>query len=165
MRSILLTILLLCGTAIAGETTLTWSLPTDSEACVADPTVPDIASTQIWELVSITGPAVTTVTLTGLSPGEYTFTSAVTDTAGIVSRFGNVTTKTISAAPLTVVDPVVYMLSQTMDVVVLGPVGTVPLGTPCDSSMQFNGKYVVPWAAVSWVGTARPVAVFAACAE
>ena len=104
------------------------------------------------------------------SAGTYYYVATAYNVAGVESDYSGEASKTIAAAPnppsgLTVQSgtQTVYMLSISKDTVVAGPVGTVPPGTPCDSTMRFNDKYVVPRDAVNWIGTARPQVVFAAC--
>jgi len=42
-------------------------------------------------------------------------------------------------------------------------VGTVPLGTPCDSAQTVNGFNVIPRESVTWDGPAKPLTVVARC--
>lgn len=165
-----LTVAYMCfATAKAGETTLSWTLPTGSEQCTADSTVPDIQSTEVWQLVSRTGPTVEEVTLTGLLPGDYEFISSVTDASGEVSRVSGAATKTIG--------PLVTTAAEAFTVVKSGGgflafvIGTVPLGTECDIENMVKGKYnflpftgyAVPIESVVITGDVVPSAVMAVC--
>jgi len=88
---------------------------------------------------------------------------------GAESAPSNVAQKVILAAPsppstLTATgDPFAYTIQQTADQIGLVAVGRIPAGTPCDTSMSVLGKYVVPVAAVQWIGNVRPVVVVAEC--
>lgn len=157
------------ATAQAGETTLSWTLPTGSEQCVADSTVPAIAATQVWQLVSETGPTETSVTLTGLLPGDYTYISSVIDESGTVSRLSGSATKTIG--PLTVADDKAYTVVKSGGTFVAFIIGTVPVGTECDADGMVRGKfnfqpftgYIVPVSSVTITGDVEPSAVVAVC--
>ena len=103
------------------------------------------------------------------APGIYFFATTAYNTSGVESVFSNEAVKTITE-PGPPTDLVVlagnltaYAVSQTEDVIVEYPVGTVPEGTACDATMRFNDKYVVPRAMITWAGTARPLVVFASC--
>jgi len=64
---------------------------------------------------------------------------------------------------LVVVDTTVYYVIQQAGKFVLLPVGTVPNGTPCDSTQNVNGHSAVPTSAVTWFGSVRPIVVVAQC--
>jgi len=113
--------------AYAGQAVLSWTLPTDSEICSSNPTVPDIANTQVWELVETTGPTDTTVTLTGLEPGDYTYVTSVVSTTGDVSRFSGTASKTV--ASIVVNDDKAYTVVQSGGNFVAFIIGTVPVDT------------------------------------
>ena len=108
-----------------------------------------------------------------LTPAIYYIVATAINTASVESRFSNEATKEVLSGPTApgppinlIVEPgslAAYGLSQTRDTIRAYPIGTVPAGTTCDSTMRFNDKYVVPFEAVQWVGTARPETVFAAC--
>lgn len=157
------------GQARAGETTLSWTLPTASEACSPDATVPDIASTKVWQLVGTGGPTDTELTLTGLMPGDYEYVASVVDTSGAVSRFSGVATKTVG--PLVTQTTVAYTVVKTGGEFVALSVGTVPLGTACNEDSMFKGKlnfqpftgYGVPVSSVTVTGDIELTAAFADC--
>lgn len=64
---------------------------------------------------------------------------------------------------LAAVTPTVFTLVKTKDRLAALPIGTVPVGTPCDSTQPVLGLYVVPVASVTWSGNARTLAVLASC--
>lgn len=163
------------ATAEAGETTLSWTLPTASESCAPVSTVPEIQATQVWQLVGTGGPTDTELTLTGLLPGEYTYVASVVAVPndeypdGAVSRFSAVSTKTIG--PLTVADDKAYTVVKSGGGFVAFIIGTVPVGTVCDENNMVKGEfnfapfigYVVPISSVTITGDVEPSAVVAVC--
>lgn len=150
--------------AEAEDITLSWTLPTGSEVCTNDPTVPDIQATRVWQLVKETGPTDTSTVLPNMLPGDYTYVASVVDTQGQVSRFSGTTTKTVTAfiapAGTTVYQPVSISTGFWMI-----PMGTVTADTQCDETQRANDYYRVPTSAVTWNEgvTAEPVFVVAAC--
>jgi hypothetical protein len=68
---------------------------------------------------------------------------------------------------VTAISPTAYSVIKGAESLVLIPVGTLPLGTACDTSQGVirggNVFNVVPTAVVSYTGTARPLVVLAAC--
>lgn len=155
--------------AYSGETTLTWQLPTGTEQCTAATLAPVIASTEVWQMVAQGGPTDTTAVLTGLEPGDYTYITSVTDTAGLVSRLSNAATKTIDT--LLVADNRAYTVVQSGGNFVAFVIGTVPVGTVCDAGSMVRGQfnfgpftgYGVPVADVTITGDTEPVMVVATC--
>ena len=166
---IIILLTLLAPLAHAGETTLTWTLPTGSEVCQAEVTAPDIASTEIWQLVAQGGPTDTTATLTGLVPGAYTYIASVTDVSGSVSRVTDAVEKTIDS--LVVNDIKAYTMVQSAGNFVAFIIGTVPAGTVCDPNSMVKGQfnflpftaYGVPVADVTITGDTEPNLVVATC--
>ena len=78
--------------------------------------------------------------------------------------------KVIVAVPnpptnLTVTDPTAYKQRDSVDGSTLVAIGTVPVGTPCDRSTTFNGKYLVPRAKVTMASPfdTLPLKVWATC--
>jgi hypothetical protein len=60
--------------------------------------------------------------------------------------------------------PTVYNIVKKANGLILLPVGSVPLNTPCDVNVSVNGYNAVPVAAVnSWSGSVRPIVVVAQC--
>lgn len=68
----------------------------------------------------------------------------------------------VSVVPVTVATTV-YMEVQVADGFNFLAVGTVPLGTPCDSTQRVNNFNVVPASAVTWTGKIHRLAALAAC--
>jgi len=103
--------------------------------------------------------------------GTYYFVATAYNTGGVESYYSGEASKTVPTATtpepptgLTVTGELVaYGISQSKDKLVTYPVGTVPLGTPCDSTMQVNGLYLVPVDTVEYAGTVRPAVVLAEC--
>ena len=162
------------STANAGSITLSCTAPTQNEDGTP---LTDLDGIRFYEALVAGGPytlvADEPVCATDLdrSAGTYYYVATAYNLAGIESAFSNEASKTIlppvPAPPENLVvelgNLVAYGLSQTPDVIRVYPIGTVPEGTVCDSTMRFNDKYRVPFDAVQWVGTARPIVVFAAC--
>jgi hypothetical protein len=155
--------------AHAGEAVLEWQLPTASEVCTSDPAVPEIASTEIWQLITTGGPDDTSVTLSGLMPGNYTYVASVTDTEGNTSRITAPVEKTIDS--ITAVDDKAYIIVQSEGKFTAFIIGTVPVGTVCDANTMVQGVfnfqpftgYGVPVESVTVTGNVEPVLVVAAC--
>ena len=112
-----------------------------------------------------------TLTLT-LNPGTYCFRAASIDSRGVQSTtWSNTVYKIIDPAPLnppsnltaTVTTQVAYTVLKQIDKFVLAPVGTVPIGSPCDTAQSINGYNVVSRTLVKWSGSVRPDVVVAKC--
>ena len=153
----------------AGDAVLTWELPTGTEQCTAGTEAPVIASTEVWQLVHVGGPTDTGATLSGLVPGDYTYTTSSTDDQGRVSRLSNQATKTVDT--LNVDDDKAYTVVQSGGQFVAFIIGTVPVGTVCDPNSMVKGlfdflpftAYGVPVADVTITGDTEPVMVVATC--
>ena len=170
-----LALLLMSLSTFAAPVTLSCTLPTLNDDGTP---LTDLAGVRFYESLTTGGP----YTLIGdevacgfVTPdraaGTYYYVATAYNVPGVESAYSNEAVKVVPplapAPPINlVVDPanlVAYAVSQTKDVMVLYPVGTVPNGTACDGSMQFNDKYVVPMDSVNWAGTARPLVIFASC--
>lgn len=109
-------------------------------------------------------------TFTGLTPGTYYF-SATAAVGGAESARSNVASKVIPnpiPSPPTnlavqAANNTAWTIVQSRDRVALVAVGTVAPGTACDASQPVLDKWVVPRAAVTFVGSVRPEVVVAAC--
>lgn len=154
---------LVVASANAGNAVLTWTNPTGKEVCtnVTDPL--EQAGTRIWQLVAdINDITVTTATITGLLPGDYSYISTAYDVEGIESRVSGSATKTVE--PLTVAVETVYTIVKTEEGFFALPTSdTVPVGTACDINNTVNGLYAVPRAAVVWAGVPKRQVVVAEC--
>jgi hypothetical protein len=69
-----------------------------------------------------------------------------------------------SASSVTIATTV-YMELQVQDGFSFLAVGTVPLGTACDSTQRVNDFSVVPASAVTWTGKIHRLAALAACSS
>jgi len=158
-----LMILSLPYTAEAGDAALSWTNPTSQEACTDAGPLPNLAGTRIYRLVAeIADPAAQSWTDTGLLPGTYQYVATSYTEDGANSRLSGTTTKEVT----TFVAPAgafAYGISQTRDIIVLQPVGTLRAETACSTAMSVNGRYRVPRDAVDWIGSLRPEVVFAEC--
>ena len=175
--------------ARAGDATLTWTLATHNTDGTTIPTTGAGSLTQtsvIYGLCNatstglLTTPApvtlavpvpATTRVITGLGNGNWCF-AARSDTATAQSAFTSYVAKSIILIPnppggLTVTVSVAYMATRQDNHYVMLPMGTVPGGTPCDSTngMIVNGKayFAVPFSAVSWYGSTQSTVVMATC--
>jgi len=152
--------------------TLSCTLPTQN----TDGTpLTDLAGIRFYEAQVLGGPYTQIADQPGCTvdidkpAGDWYFVATAYNAAGVDSAYSNEVLKNISSIPappsgLTVTGSLLaYGLSQTKDVLTTYPVGRVPLGTACDTTMQVNGMYQVSFDLVAWVGTARPVFVVAEC--
>lgn len=155
--------------AVAGEVTLSWENPVEQEECTNAGPLPDLKGTRVYELVAeTTDPALTSVTLTGKLPGEYTYvaTAYVLDENGdpVESRTTTNTVKTITEfkalAGATAYQPVMISTGWWMI-----PMATMNADTQCDATQSANGYYRVPQGSYTWLdgSTARPVMLVAEC--
>lgn len=158
-----LALLAICFTwnTYAGEAVLSWTPPLEQiKNCESEP-LTGLLGYRIYMLVAeVEDPEIDTYTITGLEPGEYTFTSTAYKD-GAESLMSNSATKTIG--PLEVIDDRAYVLAKIDDGFLTVVAGTVPLGTACSSDHEVNGLRVVPADAVTWSGTVRDVLVLAEC--
>jgi hypothetical protein len=176
MKRMILTALALLGAFAvqAGQVDLTCDLPTVN----ADGTpLTDLAGIRLHESQTAGGPYVQVAESPSCNftldrpAGTYYYVATAYTTANVESvSYSNEAIKTLAssspAPPSNLVatgDLVAYGSQQTDEVQTVYPVGSVPDGTPCDSSMSANGKYRVNKSAVIWVGSVRPAVVFAEC--
>ena len=162
---------------IAGSVSLSWTPPTQNVdgSAYTDPAGyyifrSDVAGGPYANSVHIDDPTVTTYVWDNLPAGTHYFVATAVNQSGLMSDYSNEAMKVVVDTPapptgLTVVEPnlTVYGVSQTKDRFVTYPVGSVPAGTACDGSMSANGLYLVPVDSVQFVGSVRPVVVFAEC--
>lgn len=145
------------------NTTLYWSVCDPQDQVIITPGLDKIVPT------TIPGNAESTTVDIG-TPGRWCFTAVHSNNLGEVSDYSGVAVKDVIVIPdpptgLTVGPDnlYVYYISQSKDVVVLVPVGTISVGTECDGTMTVNQHYRVPVDDVTWIGSARPPVVFALC--
>lgn len=167
----------------ANAATITWTNPTqytDGSPLVAA----DIASTVVeWSATQtfvaqigsvIVNGSATTATAPDPPAGQTWYyrarTTVIAAKGGGQSAPSNVASKTTPFSPpnppsnLTVqANNTAWTIVQSRDRVALVAVGTVATGTACDASQPVLDKWVVPRAAVTFVGTVRPEVVLAAC--
>lgn len=116
---------------------------------------------------------------TGVGPGTYAH-YVTASIAGVESDPTNIVTDTIGAPPppkpnapsgakstVTVSGPTAYSVIKSDQTLVLLPVGTVPLGSVCDTTQGVvrsgNMFNVIDRSLVTYSGTARPLVVLAQC--
>ena len=166
-------LLLMSLSTFAAPVTLTCTLPTLNEDGTP---LTDLAGIRFYDAVASGGPYVLvadnpdcTATL-DKPPGTWYFVATAYNTAGIESVYSGEASKVVPpsapASPTNLVvtgNLVAYSISQTKDRLVTYPVGTVPVDTPCDSTMSANGLYLVPTDAVVFAGQAQATVAFAQC--
>jgi hypothetical protein len=148
--------------ARAGDLTATWTAPATN--CDGSPITNLAGFRAYWGPyhVDLPNPALTSYTVGGLPPGEWWIGMTAYNTDGLESPIALVV-KTIEAGEFVTSAPTVYNVLKHANSLLLLPVGTVPLGTPCDARHSVNGRYVVPRELVTWSGSIRPAIVVAAC--
>lgn len=158
-----ITPLILCSSALAGDVTLSWNVPTRSEQCTVLPdTPPDLAGYQIWQLIAeIDDPSQTSYVISGLESGEYFYAMTASITNGAQSRVSDRVSKVVE--PLKVIDERAYVLAKIDNGILTSVAGTVPLDTACNEDIKVGDFYVVPVEAVTWTGTVRDIMVLAKC--
>lgn len=127
-------------------------------------------------VLGTTAPTVTTFSALGTGPGNWCLQISASSAAG-ESALSNEACILIPApipgapgAPtltLTVAAPFVYDWIKSADTLALLRVGSVPLGTACDTTQGVVKNaityFVVPMSSVTLTGTVKPVAVVAQC--
>jgi len=103
-----------------------------------------------------------------LPAGTWCF-RAYSKTAAAESLASNVAQKLVPLVPnppgmLTVQqDLTAWSIVISLDRVAQIPVGTVAVGTVCDTTQRVGDRYVVPRSAVTFAGSVRPQVVLASC--
>jgi hypothetical protein len=147
-------------TAGAGEASLSWAAPTRNcdGTSLTNLTSYDMTYGQKRVALPLTP---LSYTVKGLTPGTWWFSlAAVTPTER--SEFITVE-KTVAPAEFVTTSTLAYAVVKGVDKLILVSVGSVPLGTVCNSLISVNGNYVVPRSAVTWSGTVKPDVVVARC--
>ena len=159
----------------SGSVDLRWTPPTENED--GSP-LTDLAGYRIYyglddggpypHADDISDPSAIDYTVERLAAGDWYFVATAYNLANVESAYSGQAARSIQANPdppqnLQVVDITVFTVLKRDNRFVLLPVGTVPVGTPCDSEQSVNGRHAVDVAAVQWTGTVRPVVVVADC--
>lgn len=159
---IVIVLLLLCSPLQAGDATLSWTPPIETQTCVNAGPLTNLAGFKIYQMIAdIADPSVTTLVVPNLKPGTHTFVSTAYDDQGVESMLSGAADKVITE--FVTVSPTVYYVIQQPDKFILLPIGTLPIGTTCDPEQSVNDFYGVPRDQVTWTGTAQPFSVVAAC--
>jgi hypothetical protein len=162
-RSVLV-LLFLCGSALAGEISLTWSNPDRQVTEVDAGPLTNLAGTRVWELVGEVDETQTSVVLPAKPPGEYTYVATSFTADGTQSRISNMATKTVVTFQA-LAGSTAYQVVTISTGFWMIPMATMTTDTECDATQSANGMYRVPTAAVTWNPgtTARPVMLVAVC--
>lgn len=149
----------------AGETTLTWTAPTENEDGTP---LTDLAGFKLYwgtttgdypNSVDIPNPATTTYLVENLTPGVWRFVATAYNEAGTESQYSNEAVKTIvDTVPLppgglAAAGDSAYIIVQSDDTLVLLDIGTITSNTQCSPDVAVlddNGLvgYKVPVAAI-----------------
>lgn len=156
----------------SANTTLTCTPPTlnvDGTA-ITGPLTFNFYASQVsggpYSLLTTEGVCEATVVL---DPGDWYFVATSVNELGEESAYSNEVTKTVpNPVPspptnLTVVGQTVFSYSISENKLAMIEVGTVPVGTPCDTTQSMNGLYLVPRESVNWLGSVQPPINFANC--
>lgn len=142
----------------------------------------------------VIGPTLRTYRITGQTNSTYYYRLSAVNTAGaegpktavltnVINRVSVSGTASVSITPppnppgtvviapeqvppvFSTTYPTVYNIVKKNNGLVLLPVGTVALNTPCDVNTSVNGYNVVPYTAgqIKWSGTVKPIVVVAQC--
>lgn len=156
-----------------GSATLTWTPPTQNEDGSAYTNYGGFKiyyGTTVIDLPDTTN-TLNTYVVENLPYGTYEFTMTAYNADGLESRHSNVATKVVGTVPqppdftFVTIETLVYNVVKRDNGFALIAVGNVPLNTPCDISQSVNGKYAVPVASVTWLGSVKPIVVVATCSE
>ena len=176
MKKLLWLLLLLPMLALAGTVPLTWTAPTNRTDGSA---LTNLASYNVYRAASATGPwtsianvpAPAAGSTDAAAPGGATSYYAVTavDANGVESAKTTAVSAAVPVSPpmpptgLTVGAITAYTFEKQADRLAFLAVGTIPLGTACDTTQPVGAYYVVPRAKVTWFGSVQPPLVVAQC--
>jgi hypothetical protein len=175
--------LLLSTAALAGSATVTWTLP---PTCAdGSPTAANCPTTGFrvhtgtcgqpkTTVAANAGPTATTATVSNLTPGKQCFDLttlagsgesahtnevSVTIVAPLPSPPGNVTIAVLAA------DNTAYKMRQAVDGFQMVKIGTVPIGTSCDSTHNVDGYSLIQRSNVALTSRfdTMPLVVYAKC--
>lgn len=165
----------------AGETTLTWTPPTENEDGTP---LTDLAGFKIYygteagsypNTIDINDPAITTYVVENLAAGDWRFVATAYNEAGIESQYSNEVVKSIvDAVPLppgglAAAGDSAYIIVQSDDTLVLLDIGTIASDTQCSPDVAViddNGLvgYKVPAAAIEpYSANQQLVVAFSKC--
>ena len=147
----------------AGDLTATWTAPATN--CDGSAITNLAGFRAYWGPyhADLPNPALVSYTVGGLPPGEWWMGITAYNTDGKESPIAGPKVKTIAAGEFVVSEPTAYTIVKSTNSLLLLPVGTVPLGTPCNATQSVNGRYAVARELVTWSGSIRPTIVVAAC--
>ena len=171
-----------------GKTKTTWTPPT---ANTDGSTLTDLAGFNIYRGTTATtlariksvGPTVTSLDDTGLTSGTYVYAVTTVNAASMESAKSATASATVSGSStassaaasvqsipnpptgLTVVETVAYKMRQSIDSFSFVAIGTIPLGTQCNSELSADGMHVIPRASVKLASKfdTMPLVVYAKC--
>jgi hypothetical protein len=150
------------GIALGGDLDATWTAPTKNCDGTA---LTNLAGYRVRWGKALDELPMTQLSYraTGLTPGFWWFSIAAYNTQGVESQFVS-GGKTVKPEEFVTTTTKVYTFAKAEgNILVLPTLHTVPLGTQCDANQSVNGKYIIPRSAVTWSGSARPVAVLGDC--
>jgi hypothetical protein len=151
--------------ALAGDNTLTWKKPTETESCTNAGPLTNLAGTRIWQLVAdIPDPDIETYTIEDQLPGTYEYVATSYDETGAESRVSGKATKTVDSF-IAVAGSQAYQPVMISNGWWMIPMATMDADTECDVTQNANGYYRVPPGSYTWLdgSTARPVMLVAEC--
>lgn len=178
-----LVLLLLAFPLHAATLNISWTAPTTctdgtpiSGCAITKYTVYSGLQGQAKTVLGTTGPTVTTFSAANTGPGNWCIQVSASSSGGegpLSSEACKLVPVPAPGAPgtptltLTVVAPLVFDAIKSADTLALLPVGSVPLGTRCDTTQGVVKSgityFVVPMSSVTLTGNIKPVAVVAQC--
>lgn len=108
-------------------------------------------------------PAKSAFTITNLTPGPWWVAVTAYNATGQESPLAGPVMVTIANDTLKTTATTVYTVIKGTNLFITLPVGTVPLGTPCDPTQRVNRYYVVDRGLVTWSGSVKPTVVVGTC--
>ncbi len=158
IKWVALVLLMPVATAVADDIMLTWTNPDRTFTMTDAGAYTNPGGTKIYMEVADTADAdIQSFVIPNMKPGTYKFVSVSYDDQGVASPVSNEAEKTVTS--FVTIDPAVYIVAKIPGNFLLLVVGTVPLGTPCNPSVEVNGHYSVPSDQVTWTGAHDVIAV------
>lgn len=160
----------------AGEVTLTCTDPTLNEDGTP---LTDLQGVKIYESTIQGGPYVEILDVSGCAvipvlqrtEGTYYFVATAYNTQLVESAYSNEATKTVTTVPnppgnlVASGNLVAYSISQSPNVFLTYPIGTVTQGVPCDPNQTANGLYRVDIEYVTMPEGVSARVAFAECSD